>query len=374
MGQFTKNRNLDGVRGLAIVFVIFCHFFAHASPNGNGVAISYAGLNLQNIFLRLGSVGVNLFFTLSAYLLTKNFKEKRYRNLREYLAKRFLRIYPAFIIFTLIYVILYALFGKYKFASEIDPGYLAVCIFFLQPLFIGTNINSIDVVPGTWSLYPEIYFYLFLPLMLHICRKFKNQNNFLIACAIFALLFRSNVYGSENWALSRSVLFHFDAFVAGIILANRDIDKTKSVMSEKIGWIIIFISISGIFPIEDPRAPLSLTIGVYTVIQSLVFRDKGWLVQSRLLQNIGVRSYGLFLSHIGVYWYVSIPILDERNIQDYSIRFCIGGLIAIVISYILSDVSFRFFENQRVGKKKKSQILMLTFLSISAAILISFSV
>jgi peptidoglycan/LPS O-acetylase OafA/YrhL len=86
----------------------------------------------------------------------------------------------------------------------------------------------------------------------------------------------------------------------------------------------------------------------------LVFSDKGWLAQSKLLQNIGVRSYGLFLSHIGVFWYASIPILDKMNVQDCILRFCIGGLIAIVVSYILSDVSFQFFENQRLGTKKKA--------------------
>ena len=372
VGQFKKSRNLDGVRGLAIVFVIFCHFFAHASPDGNGVAISYAGWNLQSIFLQSGSVGVSFFFSLSAYLLTKNFLEKRYKNLREYLVKRFLRIYPAFVIFTLIYVILYSLFGKYKFASEITPEYLAVCIIFLQPLFIGTDINSIDIAPGTWSLYTEVYFYLFLPMLLHISRKFKNQNNFFIICAIFALLFRSNVYGSENWAVLGSMLFHLDAFIAGIFLANRNFEKLKYVMSEKIGWIIILLSLSGVLPIID--SALSRTIGVYIVIQSLVFNEKNWLAQAKLIQNIGARSYGLFLSHIGVFWYASIPILDKMNVQDYILRFCIGGLIGIVISYILSDVSFRFFENQKSASMKKSHIMMLTCLSFSTTILISLSV
>jgi len=161
MNSVNRKESLDGVRGISIYFVIFCHYFAHAGTQGIGTKITFLSIDIQAALLQLGSVGVTFFFVLSAYLLTKNFLDQKYRNIPDYVRKRFYRIYPSFIFFTSIYLICYKLLGKYPYASQLDNKYFVICIAFLQPLFIGTSYHAVDILPGTWSLYPEIYFYVF---------------------------------------------------------------------------------------------------------------------------------------------------------------------------------------------------------------------
>ena len=99
MTSVNRKESLDGVRGISICFVIICHYFAHAGTQGNGTKITFLSIDIQAALLQLGSVGVTFFFVLSAYLLTKNFLDQKYRNLTDYVLKRFYRIYPSFILY-----------------------------------------------------------------------------------------------------------------------------------------------------------------------------------------------------------------------------------------------------------------------------------
>src|SRR5271163_2009657 len=90
----SRSRQLDGLRGLAILGVIATHVWDKlGAPH-----ISLLGLNLTP-YVGLGGSGVVLFFVLSGYLLNgsiqRHFQE---RSLKKYWLRRAARIYPAYVI------------------------------------------------------------------------------------------------------------------------------------------------------------------------------------------------------------------------------------------------------------------------------------
>src|SRR5471030_1408176 len=76
---------LDGIRALAAFLVIFTHW-----PN-------------NSISLKFGWIGVNIFFVLSGFLITRILVHEKYRKFKPYLynffLKRVLRIFPVYYLF-----------------------------------------------------------------------------------------------------------------------------------------------------------------------------------------------------------------------------------------------------------------------------------
>src|SRR5437016_9115013 len=81
---------LDGLRGLAIVLVMLCHFLPHGDQPS-----SLAG-RLFFFVARCGWCGVDLFFVLSGFLITGILLDSKGagRFFRNFYARRTLRIFP----------------------------------------------------------------------------------------------------------------------------------------------------------------------------------------------------------------------------------------------------------------------------------------
>ncbi len=138
---------LDGLRGLAVLLVLWCH-----------VPPSLAGypewLRFTYWFVEPGGLGVETFFVLSGFLITRILLAERELGapVRWFLLRRLLRIAP-------IYLLLLAVMATRRPLPEI--GWCAVYLF---------NIASITTpMPGplehTWSLCVEEHFYLVWPLV-----------------------------------------------------------------------------------------------------------------------------------------------------------------------------------------------------------------
>src|SRR5690349_3754490 len=85
---------LDGLRGVAVLMVVFYHGFFWS--NGGGASTS----GVMHLFIRLtqlGWLGVDLFFVLSGFLITGILIESRARPdyYRRFYRRRTLRILPA---------------------------------------------------------------------------------------------------------------------------------------------------------------------------------------------------------------------------------------------------------------------------------------
>ena len=88
-----RENNFDFIRLFLAVLVIFSHSY----PLGTGSELAGADFNiLTKGQVTGGHLAVDLFFIISGFLITASFE--RSKSIATYLKKRFLRIYPGFVV------------------------------------------------------------------------------------------------------------------------------------------------------------------------------------------------------------------------------------------------------------------------------------
>jgi peptidoglycan/LPS O-acetylase OafA/YrhL len=159
---------LDGIRAFAALSVVVFHA---ATGIGFGKSIDSASQSLgARLLLNLGNFGVAVFFVLSGFLLFREFVgqllfNRPRKRLPLYFAKRFLRIYPAYWLALLGYVVVVG-------AKTINGGS------FGNFLLIERYFDSQHLVVGlgvAWTLTVEVAFYISLPIFTGVlwlvCRR-----------------------------------------------------------------------------------------------------------------------------------------------------------------------------------------------------------
>lgn len=159
---------LDGVRGLAIVMVLFVHFIGDQNPHGAAERLVVRAANY-------GSWGVGLFFVLSGFLITGILWDSKGdpHFFRNFYARRTLRIFPLY------YATLAILFGLVPLVPALYPARLAQSVAHQAWVWpYGTNIYlsfrqawALPYVGHFWSLAVEEHFYLLWPWIVFVSSR-----------------------------------------------------------------------------------------------------------------------------------------------------------------------------------------------------------
>ena len=163
---------LDGIRGLAIVLVLFFHFMLIA---GNGV-----GHRLIQKTWGYGWAGVDLFFVLSGFLITGillDAKAKRPTSwdfFKNFYARRTVRIFPLYYAFLVVFLLILpsVMTGFYDLYGRPPTGEWTYWTYTYN-LFQGHHQGPREfshAMGVTWSLCIEEQFYLLWPTIVWLCR------------------------------------------------------------------------------------------------------------------------------------------------------------------------------------------------------------
>jgi peptidoglycan/LPS O-acetylase OafA/YrhL len=209
---------LDGLRGLAIILVLFVHFVGNAQA-GNAVERALTKASNYGLF------GVDLFFVLSGYLITGILYDTRFSShyFRNFYMRRILRIFPLY------YAVLFAMFFVLKLAPSGYPAALeessrhqAWLWSYALNLFVALqgSWEHLPYISHFWSLAVEEQFYLVWPLVVGIA----SHNALLRICAgcvLFSPILRVILSLSGMNEISIQVLTpcRFDALCTGGFLA-----------------------------------------------------------------------------------------------------------------------------------------------------------
>lgn len=145
---------LDGVRGLAVILVVLYHS---------------APLGLNKTLFDFGWSGVDLFFVLSGFLISRillNTKQDNY-YLRNFFARRFLRLFPLyyFVLFSVIFLV--PLFGLQIPDLKNLKGIQVYFWTYTQNIYIALKgVPSFTGFNHFWSLGVEEQFYLVWPFVI----------------------------------------------------------------------------------------------------------------------------------------------------------------------------------------------------------------
>lgn len=186
---------LDGLRGLAFIFVILSH--------ADNVGLVF----FPGYFFGGGAsqLGVRIFFILSAFLLSLQFfsiKRYDYSFLFSYLSRRFLRIYPIYILFLILFVYIFSLEHLY-----LKSGFFSY--FFLD-----------KSAAHFWTVNVEFKYYFFLPLVCYITVKLGLKNSTILTVLIVTIFaFARTNYEGRFMVHSKSLWTSIDFFITGTYLA-----------------------------------------------------------------------------------------------------------------------------------------------------------
>lgn len=316
---------LEAIRGGAALYVFLGHLVF-------GVFI--AKTNSVFNFLRFGQEAVILFFLMSGFVIELSYK-KREISFINYLNKRFLRIYPLFIISILLvftYKILIGLpleiktlFGNLLMLqdmSSLKPGTI-----------VGTYGNS-----ALWSLSYEWWFYVLFILI----SRFKNKNTIVMIIVIISALFYF-IYPIQlfRW------LMYLGIWWSGVMLADLYLIQElnfKNIFYKIIGSILILPSI--IIIIKVLTQPF-YSIGVYPTLEfrhfmsaiifimiAFIWMKSHWIGFHFLkpLEKIAPFSYGLYVLHLPIIMIIE-PIISQLIKNDF-IKFLIITTLVILISLV----------------------------------------
>ncbi|HEX4125887.1 MAG TPA: acyltransferase [Tepidisphaeraceae bacterium] len=154
--------SLDGFRGWAVLAVIFYHFSLPIIAAGAHGIASKALLH----FLATGSVGVDMFFALSGFLITGILLDSREEPgyFRNFYMRRVLRIFPLY------YGVLLVVFGMLWWTRPIQPFVPHQAWLWLYVAnFAGLRqVSMVPMFDHFWSLAVEEQFYLAWPIMVFL--------------------------------------------------------------------------------------------------------------------------------------------------------------------------------------------------------------
>jgi peptidoglycan/LPS O-acetylase OafA/YrhL len=372
---------VESLRGIAILLVFSYH--ADEILGGGHGYLTGSLVSPLHAFVTAGHSGVTLFFVLSAFLLSRPFLARTRSgapmHLRDFYARRALRILPAYAAAILLSVALR--FGTPGIAVD---GFGA--LFFLNS-FSGLVEPLFPYSAVWWSLATEVQFYLVLPLLgvfVHSTLGRRAGGLFLLA---YACLYFGVVLGplrgddpAAHQTLMLSVFGRGPAFLAGIgaawlyerfgpriqriCAASRWIERGAGdalVLAVLLGLGLLFREVTrlGFFPAEHGwhvwhLAEAGLWAAVTLLFSLVPFRLRP-LFANRALAAIGVVSYSLYLWHYPVLHFL---LGGLRNLSpSVATGDPYAGIFAVALVFglclALSGLTYRFIERPFLVRKAR---------------------
>jgi len=318
-------KELDGIRALAALAVLFFHA-GPASP------------------LPGGFLGVDVFFVLSGFLITRALAAEQARlgaiALGRFYLRRLVRLSPPLLLLIAVYLgVSWFVWPDYGTGAHWRDAAVAA-------LYLADYGHAIwrvpDVLRHCWSLSVEEHFYLLWPLVLPLALRAKDPAKILLWGYFVAVAWRVANFAVLDWHLT---YYRFDTRLAGILLG---------------GWLALRLSRDSDLPARLGGSVPGLAVGVLTAAM-LLFRwqqpvsllvamplvewasaalicsvvavpaaGTSWLQRflgSAPMVRLGVLSYGIYL------WHYPISTLT-RDALPYGASLAIVLVFAVAMSWL----------------------------------------
>lgn len=305
-------KELDALRGIAALAVVFYHFTTRYNQIFNKEFICN---------FSFGWLGVPVFFILSGFVIYLTVNKSK--TSLSFFKKRFLRLYPTYWI-CLILTLIIECFSSLSI-NKLSLTNVLVNFTMFQELF---NINNLD--GAYWSLFPELMFYLIMGFLMF----FKKQNAYYIYNGV--LLFIGILYLIwPNVIFEKLIVIHYILlFMIGIAFyriyngIRNNIDFILIVMNWLVGTKLYYQSNQSI-PLLLLYCAFLAIIGIYFLF---IYKKLEFLSRSKILMFLGYISYALYLIHQNI-GYIVINLTENYIGRFFAILLAISvaiGLAALI--------------------------------------------
>ncbi len=370
------HHEIDLLRGFAIISLIITHIcsFCFAIKGINAIVL----VNIPIVIFSRFAVPVFVF--ISGFVLY--LKYNRDINYKDFYKKRFLKIIPPYLIFSLIYYFWNNLI--------INDTSLNIKELLYQILIAKAHIHL-------WYFLLIIQLYLLFPLILKIYLKIKRKSLFVLVifivqivwriihpeikeeihcdvCNIFQIILRDVIF-DRRFFLSHIAYLIFGFYLSeNITFFKKDIIRIIAVITIIITVAInSFIYIKGIniydslvniprsFLIPNRIINIILFTATIVILYQIAKRVTNYSESNLFLKTVkeyGLHSYGIYLIHAGVINGLSIILIKAgfsySNIFFYILLFILVTPISYYLSMFISKLPYaEYVIGKRLKKIKK---------------------
>lgn len=310
------------------------------------VVVLHASLNYSGVprVLTIGRTGVDLFFVLSGFLITGILlREKGTPGfLRNFYARRSLRILPLYYTFLVFAAVLFPLFGYARPSWEYWV--------FLQNFGLGAG--TLPQGPGYpshfWSLAVEEHFYLFWPfLVLWLSRRRLKLALAGIIIGAFALRAALAHSGLDVSVLTPT---RIDTLAGGALIAIFFAEGTLERYKPRLLAVLVFILpatlasflwLSGSLAVQVAKPSLVGFVYIAALVAALGSGLLSRALEWAPLRSVGKYSYAMYVLHMVFVWaFAGLPPV-------------VALPLILLCSYGSAVASWRFLESPFAGLKRR---------------------
>lgn len=342
------HKELDGVRGIAALMVMFFHFVI--PPTSNPILL---GIKKIMVF---GQTGVSLFFVLSGFLITRILiaskgSEKYFVN---FYIRRSLRIFPLYFLFLGIWYFVLPLIYQLPIVDFKLQWYYWV---YMQDFAMTFNWPSSG--PGHfWSLAVEEHFYLFWPLLIYYLDK-RGIVVASILVIVISLLVRVLLV-KNHYEVFYLTFSRMDELAVGALLAILEVNKKlTSENSNKfiLLFVVVMVPTIALWVLNNSSGNQTLQVFKFILLSVGYFSLIGYIITVRhnsLIKKIfsgtalrftGKVSYGLYVYHPVCF------VLFSKFVGSQSLALNFFG--SFLFAYVVATLSYYLFEQHFLKLKNR---------------------
>lgn len=353
----TFRYDINGLRAYAVMLVVLFHF------NASGFSA--------------GFIGVDIFFVISGFLMTKIILKGIHSNafsFLQFILARAIRILPALLVLILVlgiigYLLLipedYITFSKNAISSIL---FISNILYFKDSGSYFSTESHENILLHTWSLSIEWQFYFFLPIILLIILKIFKNLNYLTATIIlgFILSFLVSIYLTpQNQSFSFYLLptRAWEMLIGSIVfLVTQKSSKAYikySKLFEFIGFVLLFTSLllfdsNTLWPGYSALLP---SIGTAFIIFA---NNNSKITNNIICQQLGNASYSIYLWHWPIVYFINYLAFNSLLIS----------FTGIVTSILIGFVSYKVVETPSRYKLNQYSPLLQSAILVSCIIVV----
>jgi peptidoglycan/LPS O-acetylase OafA/YrhL len=348
---------LDILRFFAFLAVYLTHSLSHDPADWVRYHLSDKIASLMAAIASSGRFGVQLFFLLSAYLITSLLLREKWIkgavNLRSFYVRRILRIWPLYF-FILLVAVLWPWTGRLPLP------------YFLAYLLLAGNWITVMLGPPAswasilWSVSIEEQFYLSWPLVI----KFFSRARYLqIAIGLVAVANVARLYLAVGtlhpYTVFPNTFAQLDSIGAGILCAIA-LKGSVPVFSTGKRLFLLYtgsVLLIGCGRFADGESPI-FVIAAYPVVTfgclALFLAVCGTSLSWRPLVYLGKISYGLYVYHVLALSLVGRALGGKAGTPVRFLAYWWGGLL---LTIALASASYRWLETPFLRLKEKLAVI-----------------
>ncbi len=284
---------LDGLRGIAILLVLFFHAYSNDWVDALPYRDQYDHITL----FHFGRYGVQLFFIISGFVIAMTLE--KCKSFWDFMVRRWLRLFPAMLVGSVIVLITAPLFTARPFGTphlqDLLPG-----LTFIEPEFFRLFFPQKILEGSFWTLFVEMKFYI-LAGFLYFTIGPKKMIAVLVAMFFSSIVLEfasphlsaavsdqlHTLYHYLNWA-------HYGWFAAGALFYQYYVNKEMRYWYAALVVALIAARCLGGLP---TKSMIYASVIVFTFAFSMINPTVQKVLSNKFLVFVGFISYPLYLVH-----------------------------------------------------------------------------